>query len=410
MSVQLPADTWVFAAALLLIGAVLAAAFAGRVRIPGMLLFLAIGMVMADDGLAIVRLDDPQLAQTVGTIGLLLILFEGGLTTRISDVRRVASPAALLASVGVILTAGIVGGGAALLLDIEPTTALLIGAVVASTDAAAVFSLLRRTPLPRRLSSLLEVESGANDPVAIMLTVGLIATWQGAPTPVDWVGFAVLQVVGGLVVGAVAGLAGSWLLSRETLGAAGVYPVMALGVAGLSYGGAALLGGSGFLAVYLTGLLVGARATVYRRGILFFHEGLSSTAEVGLFLLLGMLVFPTHLPPVAGAALIVTVLLVLVARPAAVAACLLWFGYSWREMAFVSWVGLRGAVPIVLATFPAVAGHPDGELIFNVVFFVVLVSATVQGVTVRSAARLLGVDGDEESDLATASVPYDPPT
>jgi potassium/hydrogen antiporter len=397
MTAGLPADVWILAAGALLVAAILAAGFAGKVRIPGLLLFLVLGMLVADDGLGLVRLSDVELAQTLGTVALLLILFEGGLTTKPGDVRRAAGPALLLATAGVVVTAAVVALAGWWLLGLDPLTAMLIGAVVSSTDAAAVFAVLRRSPLPRRISALLEVESGANDPVAIMLTVGLVATFTGAPEPVDWVVFGVTQVVGGVVAGAVVGLAGSWMLSRAALGPTGVYPVLALGVAGLAYGAATLVGGSGFLAVYLAGLVVGAKVTLHRREIRTFHEGLSNTAEVGLFLLLGMLVFPSQLPPVAGTAVLVAVVLVLVARPLAVGLCLVWFGFTWRELLFVSWVGLRGAVPIVLATFPAVAGYPDGGLIFNVVFFVVLASAAVQGVSIRSVARFLGI----------AAVPHD---
>ncbi|WP_344008584.1 potassium/proton antiporter, partial [Isoptericola halotolerans] len=392
MTAGLPADVWILAAGALLVAAILAAGFAGKVRIPGLLLFLVLGMLVADDGLGLVRLSDVELAQTLGTVGLLLILFEGGLTTKPGDVRRAAGPALVLATAGVVVTAAVVALAGWWLLDLDPLTAMLIGAVVSSTDAAAVFAVLRRSPLPRRMSALLEVESGANDPVAIMLTVGLVATFTGSPDPTDWVVFGVTQILGGVLVGALVGLAGSWMLSRAALGPTGVYPVLALGIAGLAYGTAALVGGSGFLAVYIAGLVVGAKVTLHRREIRTFHEGLSNTAEVGLFLLLGMLVFPSQLPPVAGTAVLVAVVLVLVARPLAVGLCLVWFGYSWREILFVSWVGLRGAVPIVLATFPAVAGYPEGDLIFNVVFFVVLTSAAIQGVSIRWVARVLGIE------------------
>ncbi|WP_277209822.1 potassium/proton antiporter [Isoptericola croceus] len=391
MTAGLPADIWILAGGVLLVASILAAGFAGKVRIPGLLLFLLVGMIIADDGLDLVQVSDVELAQTLGTVGLLLILFEGGLTTKPRDVRQSAWPALVLATAGVALTAAVVALAGWWLLDLDPLTAMLIGAVVSSTDAAAVFAVLRRSPLPRRLSSLLEVESGVNDPVAIMLTVGLVATFTGSPEPSDWVAFGVVQLFGGIVAGAVVGLSGSWVLSRAELGPTGAYPVLALGVAGLAYGAAALVGGSGFIAVYLAGLIVGARVTLHRREIRAFHAGLSNTAEIGLFLLLGMLVFPSDLPPVIAPALIIAVVLVLVARPLAVGLCLVWFGYSWREIAFVSWVGLRGAVPIVLATFPAVAGYPEGALIFNVVFFVVLVSAAVQGISIRSVARVLGV-------------------
>ncbi|MCW4352599.1 potassium/proton antiporter [Hoyosella sp. YIM 151337] len=402
MSIQLPADRWVLAAALLLIAAILAAGLAQRIRMPGLLLFLGLGMVISDDGLGLFSLDDPEIAQVVGTVALLLILYEGGLTTKPSDVRRAAAPGLLLATVAVVITAALLGGATYFILNVDLLTALLIGAVVASTDAAAVFAMLRRAPLPRKMSALLEVESGANDPMAIMLTVGLIATWTESPPTSDWISFAVTQLGGGLLIGALVGFAGSRLLLVTALGPAGVYPVLGLGVAGLSYGLAAAGGASGFLAVYVTGLIVGARVPLHRRGIRTFHEGLANTAEVGLFLMLGMLVFPTNLVDVALPGLAIAAVLILVARPIAVLACLIWFRFTWQELTFASWVGLRGAVPIFLATFPAVAGYPDGDLIFNMVFFVVLISAVVQGMSIRTVAGWLNLtrEGDVWSPVA----------
>ncbi|GGC53652.1 potassium/proton antiporter [Hoyosella rhizosphaerae] len=397
MSIQLPADRWILAAALLLVAAILAAGFAQRIRMPGLLLFLGLGMLISDEGLGLVSLSDPEIAQMVGTAALLLILYEGGLTTKPRDIRKAAAPGLTLATVAVVITAAVLGGATYLILNVDLLTALLIGAVVASTDAAAVFAMLRRAPLPRKMSALLEVESGANDPMAIMLTVGLIATWTSSPPAGEWATFAVTQLGGGLLIGALVGLAGSRLLLVTTLGPAGVYPVLALGIAGLSYGLAAAGGASGFLAVYVAGLIVGAKVPLHRRGIRTFHEGLANTAEVALFLMLGMLVFPSNLIDVALPGLAIAAVLILVARPLAVVCCLIWFKFTWRELTFVSWVGLRGAVPIFLATFPAVAGYPDGNLIFNIVFFVVLVSALVQGMSIRTAAKWL--DLTEKADV-----------
>lgn len=391
MSVNLPADPLVFAGAALLVAGVLAAGFADRLRVPGLLLFLALGMLIGDDGLGLISLDDPGLAQLGGVLALVLILFEGGLATKPGDVRRAAAPGLLLATVGVLVTAGVTAGGVLLLLDAEPTTALLVGAVVASTDAAAVFTVLRRAPLPRRLTALLEVESGTNDPLAIMLTVGILASVAQVLGPLDWLVFGSWQLGGGLLLGAGVGWAGSEILRRADLGTAGLYPVLALGVAGLAYGITALLGASGFLAVYVTGLLVGARVPRHRRAIRTFHEGLANTAEIALFLLLGLLVFPSRLPAVALSALAVTAILVVLARPLAVLVCLLWFRFRWQELALVSWAGLRGAVPIVLATFPLTARYEEGETIFNVVFFVVLVSTALQGSTIGWLAGRLGL-------------------
>lgn len=394
MGIELPADAVILAVAALLAAGVLGAGFADRLRIPGALLFLCLGMVIGDEGLDLVSLADPVVAQAAGSVALLLIIYGGGLTTAPVDLRRAAGPGLLLATIGVLLTAGIVAAGAWLLLDVDVITALLIGAVVSSTDAAAVFTVLRRAPLPRQLVALLEVESGANDPAAIILTIGLLEAWRSSPSALDWAVFGLMQLGGGAVAGALVGLAGSWLLNRARLGAGGLYPVLALAVGGLSYGLAAAGGASPFLAVYVTGLVVGARVPRHRRSIRTFHDGLANTAEIGLFLLLGVLVFPSQLPELAPSALAITAVLVLIARPVAVVACLVWSSFSARELALVSWSGLRGAVPIVLATFPITAAHPDGVLIFNLIFFVVLVSVAVQGVSVAGVGRRLGLQAE----------------
>ncbi|HEX2028621.1 MAG TPA: potassium/proton antiporter [Nitriliruptorales bacterium] len=270
-------------------------------------------------------------------------------------------------------------------------TALLLGAVVSSTDAAAVFALLKRTPLPRRIGSILEVESGANDPFAIVLTVGLLATWEAGATWQQWVAFGTRQLLGGLLVGLLVGLAGSWLLRRVRLAATTLYPVLALGLGGLAYAVGARVGASGFLAIYIAGLFVGALVPRHRRIIRNFHTSLANTADIGLFLLLGLLVFPSRLPGVALRALAVTGLLVFLARPAAVALALTPFRIPWRDQLVAAWAGLRGAVPIVLSTFPFTAGFPQGDAIFDVVFFVVLASMLLQGSTVAPLIERLGL-------------------
>ena len=397
MTVSLPSDVALAAGAALLVAGVLCAGFADRLRAPGLVLFLGLGMILGTDGLGLIDFADAGLAQSIGVAALVVILYEGGLSTSPGELRRVAGSGLALATVGVVVTALVVAGGTMVLLDVPATTALLIGAVVSSTDAAAVFSVLRPTPLPARLKVLLEAESGGNDPMAVLLTVGFLAAATGDVSASDWVVFGLRQLVGGLAVGMAVGWAGSWALRRLRLGSPALYPVLGLGVAGLAYGGGALLGTSGFLAAYVAGVVVGARAPRWRRAVRTFHEGLASTAQIALFLLLGLLVFPARLPSVALAALAVAAVLVFVARPLAVAAVLPWFGYSGREVAFASWAGLRGAVPIVLATFPLTVGHPDGQLIFNVTFFVVLVSVAVQGLTVSPLARRLGLRADADS-------------
>jgi cell volume regulation protein A len=251
--------------------------------------------------------------------------------------------------------------------------------------------VLRKAPLPRRLSALLEAESGSNDPMAILLTVGLLATVEGSVTPAEWAVFGLRQLVGGAVVGVAVGYVGAVGLNRSHLGSAGLYSVLGLGVAGLAYGVGAGLGTSGFLAVYVAGIVVAARSPRHRRSLRTFHEGLAATAQIGLFLLLGLLVFPAQLPPVAVDATVIALVLVFVARPLAVLVCLLPFRMPSREVAFAGWAGLRGAVPIVLATFPLTAGYEDGVLIFDVIFFVVLVSAVLQGFTITPVAARLGL-------------------
>jgi potassium/hydrogen antiporter len=398
VTLELGVDSTVLLVAVLLLAAVLTAALAARpgsrFRIPGALLFLGIGMLVGDDGLALVQLDDQELVRDLGVVALLLILFEGGLTTKPTDLRIAALPGLLLATVGVALTAGITGFGVWLLVDVDPVTAGLIGAVVASTDAAAVFSMMRTTRLPRTVAAILRIESGANDPIAVMLTVGLLATLESGAVGVgDWAVFALVQLLGGVAVGLAVGGIGVQLLRRMELGVEGLYPVLALAVGGVAYGAAATVGASGFVAVYLAGLLAGGFVPRHRRTILGVHEALANAAEVGLFLLLGLLVFPSRLPAVALSALAVSVVLIVVARPAAVWLCTLGTGLGWRERAVVSWAGLRGAVPIVLATFPFTAGVPGGAVLFDVVFFVVLVSVLVQGTTLQPLVRMLGVSG-----------------
>ncbi|MCC5947399.1 MAG: potassium/proton antiporter [Nitriliruptoraceae bacterium] len=396
MELELGVDPLVLGVAVLLLGAVLTAAIASspgsRLRVPGALLFLGIGMLAGDEGLALFSVDDATLVRDLGVVALLLILFEGGLTTKPTDLRLAAIPGMLLATVGVLITAAITGFGVWLVLGVDPMTAALLGAVVASTDAAAVFSMMRTTPLPRKVSALLRIESGANDPIAVMLTAGLLATIGGATVgPGDWALFAVTQLLGGVAVGAAIGVAGAALLRRINLGVEGLYPILALAIGGVGYGVAATVGASGFVAVYLVGLVVGAGVPRHRRSVLGFHEAMANAAEVGLFLMLGLLVFPSRLPAVALPALAVAAVLIFIARPAAVALCSLGSGLPWRSQAVVSWAGLRGAVPIVLATFPFTAGVADGALIFDVVFFVVLVSVLVQGTTLQPLVRWLGV-------------------
>lgn len=403
MHSSFPVDAGILLGAALVIIGVVVSGVADRYRFPGLVLFLLLGMAVADDGLAIVHFGDARLAQNVAIVALVVILFEGGLATAPEAIRRAGAPAAVLATVGVIVTAAIAAGGAALAFDLPASSSLLIGAVVASTDAAAVFSALRGETMPARVRDLLQMESGLNDPIAVMLTIGMVEVWRGDPGPGDWVTFGLLHLLGGLVVGIAIGLLARLALRQLHLPSASSYPVLALAIAGLSYGVATELGSSGFLAVYLTGLVLGRKRRLVR-SLLHFHEGLAAAAEAVLFLMLGLLVFPSRLLDVIGPSLVVAGVLMFVARPIAVALCLPWFRFNRRELALVSWAGLRGAVPIVLATIPLTAGHPDGSLVFDVVFVTVLASLVIQASTVGLLVKRLGFAEDVSGAHAEIAV------
>jgi potassium/hydrogen antiporter len=382
----------------LLVGAILAASVvlalgAARTGLPVLVAFLGLGMLLGSDGPGGIAFDDADLARRVGTAGLGLILYEGGLQTSWRRLREVAAPAALLSTVGVVVSTLVTGVAAHLLFSLSWLEAILLGAVVASTDAAAVFATLRSTHVRRRLARTLEAESGGNDPMAIALTLGLIA-WIERPDTYgigDLILLVTRQIGLGLLVGAVLGAAAMWLFARIPQ-AIGVFaPVASIAAAALAFGAADTVGGSGFLAVYLVGLAVGSTPSRYRRQLVAFHAGVAFIAQVALFIVLGLLVFPHDLPHVALRGLALAFLLVFVARPAAVWASTALSSYTNRERLLLGWAGLRGAVPIVLATFALSSNVPDNETIFNAVFFVVLVSTIAQGTTLERLARRLGL-------------------
>lgn len=402
LSVSLPIDMPLLVGGGLLAAGVIAAGIGNRLAVPGALLFLGLGMPLGTDGLRLVDLSDAGLVQSVSIAALVVILFDGGVNTEAKQLRAGAGPGLALATVGVAITAGVVALGSIWLLGVEARVAWLLGAIVSSTDAAAVFSLLRRVPLADRLASILKIESGANDPVAILLTIGLLAAWDTPPTAAAWLGFGALQMIGGIVVGAVCGWLGALLLRRVELGSTGLYPVLALAVAALTYGLAVAAGASGFMAVYLAGIVVASDAPRRRGSIRSFLAALAGAAEVGLFLLLGLLVNPTDLVGVGLTAFGLTALLVAVGRPLACAITLVWFDLTPREVAAVAVLGLRGAVPIVLATLALSAGIAEADLIFNLVFFVVLTSTVIQGGAARPLLRRLGLQQPERPGRAVA--------
>jgi potassium/hydrogen antiporter len=369
-----------------------------RIGLPVVLIFLLIGVRAGVEGIGKIELRDYGFAFRVGTIALALILFDGGLNTPIVALHRTAKPASVLATLGVAGTAGLVAW-AAHLAGMPLPEALLLGAIVSTTDAAAIFSVLRGSGinLKWRVGTTLEVESGLNDPLAVILTVLLTRNLVVPIQPLDWVVLAeiVVEIAVGLAIGVAVGRGGGEVLRHLRLPSGGLYPVLTLSLALVSFGAATLLHGSGFLAVYVAGVVLGNSQLPYRTSVTRVHDAVAWLSQIAMFLLLGLLVIPSRLAAVAPLGLGLALFLVVVARPVVVAACLAPFAYTRRDILFVGWAGLRGAVPIVLATYPVLAAAPGAQRIFDLVFFIVVVSAVLQGGTVRWVTRLLGLESTE---------------
>lgn len=386
--------------ALLALLGVSASKLSSRLGVPVLLLFLAVGMLAGSDGPGGIHFDDYEVAQTLGIVALAYILFSGGLDTRWTDVRPVLGPGVALAMVGTLITALIAGSVAAWVLDLPWTTGLLLGAIISSTDAAAVFAVLRSraVSLQGSLRPLLELESGSNDPMAVFLTIAMIElVTESADSPLALVPLFVAQMAIGGLVGVAAGRAGAWAINRLHLDYEGLYPVFSLAMVAATFGVAALLQGSGFLAVYVAGLVMAREPFIHKNSLVRFHDGIGWVAQVGMFVVLGLLVFPSELPSVALEGLAVAAALIFLARPVAVFLTLAPFRAPWRESALVSWVGLRGAAPIILATFPLLEDVPEAVLLFDTVFFIVLTSVLIQGTTIPTVGRLLGVARPSET-------------
>jgi potassium/hydrogen antiporter len=386
---------------ILVAGALLAAGIVGglladRMRIPGLLLFLGLGMLAGSEGIGGIEFSDAELARTLGTIALVLIVFEGGLTAGWSEIRPVLWTAASLASVGTVLTALIAGFAAKLIFGFSTLEGMLVGAAIAATDSAAIFAVLRRSRLEKGLARSLEGESGMNDPVALLLVVGFVE-WIQTPGygVADMAGLLALKLALGAAIGLALGRLAVMALSSVRLPTDGIYPVATLAIAGIAFGAAEVAHGSGLLAVYLTALALGSASVPARRTIAAFHEGVGEVAQIGLFILLGLLVFPSALDDIALESLALSAVLILVARPLAALLATALSPFSLRERAMLGWAGLRGATPIWLATFPVVAGVAGGRQLFAIVFFVVLTSTLVQGATFEPLARRLGLTTDE---------------
>lgn len=385
-----------FAIGGLLVFALLASQLAGRLRVPGLLLVLSLGMILGSEVTGLIDFRNFRIARDVGVVALALILFEGGLASGWQPIRRVLRPALGLATVGTLVTALITGAGAALILHLSLLQGFLLGSILASTDGAAVFSILRGSTLRQRLAHTLEGEAGMNDPVAVLLVLGFIEWIERDDYGVlNLVGEFVLEMGIGAVVGILVGQGAAWALRNVSLSTAGLYPVASIAAAATAFGAGQVLGGSGFLAVYLTGLAIGSTNSPAARTVQTFHDGLAWVAQIVLFVTLGLLVFPSQLPGVALQGLAITVLLLVVARPVGVYFGTLGCRFTGAERVALSWAGLRGGVPVVLATFPLIEGLDGSLLFFNVVFFAVLVSTVMQGTTFEAVAARLGVTTNE---------------
>jgi cell volume regulation protein A len=380
----------------LLMAGIVGALLAERLRIPGLLLFLGLGMLAGSEGIGGIDFDQPGLARTLGTIALVLIIFEGGLTAGWSEIRPVLGTAASLATLGTALTAVIAGLAAKLIFGFSTLEGMLVGSAVAATDSAAIFAVLRRSTLEKRLARSLEGESGMNDPVALLLVIGFIE-WIQQPGYglADMAGLLALKLALGTAIGLALGRLAVAALNAVRLPTDGIYPVATIAIAGLAYGLAEVAHGSGLLAVYLTALALGSGNIPARRTVVSFHEGLGWVAQIALFILLGLLVFPSRLDDVALKGLALSAVLILVARPVATFLATTFAPLNVREKAMLGWAGLRGATPIWLATFPVVAGIAGGEQEFAIVFFVVVSSTLVQGASFEPLARRLGLTTDE---------------
>jgi len=392
---NIPIETILFFGSLLIFLSVLASKLADKFALPALLLFIAIGMLAGSEGPGRIYFNDPALTKTIGIVALVFIIFSGGLNTSSDDVRPVFFRGIVLSTAGVVLTAFTAGLFAVFFLKFSLLEGLLIGSIISSTDAAAVFSVLKskRISLRKPLKPLLELESGSNDPMAVFLTIGIIQLLQNRMSSLAELLPAFAMDMGiGAVMGYCFASLSVWIINHLKLDTFDLYPVLTSALVLIIYSVTTFLKGNGFLAVYIVGIMMNKNYLIHKKTILRFHESLAWMMQIIMFLTLGLLVFPSHIPPVMGTGMLVAVALMFFARPLGVFLCLLPFKMPVQEKAMVAWVGLRGAVPVILATFPWLAGLPQAHIIFNIVFFVVLTSVLIQGTSISFVSRRLKVD------------------
>lgn len=399
---MITADNMIFWVSGILLLCFIFSRYLTKIGVPVLVFFIFAGMMLGSDGIGGVYFDEAKAAVNIGNIAICFILFAGGLATRWDTVKPALAPGILLATVGVVITAVLVGIAAHLLLKFTLLEGLLLGSVVSCTDAASVFSILRSNGLnlKGKLAPLLELESSANDPAAYMMTVSVLALML-SPTHSAFglVKMLVVQTTVGLAGGLLLGYAGSELMNRIRLGSDGLYPVAALLAAAFIYSGIQLLNGNGFLGVYTAGIIMGNRYMKHKRATVRFFDGFSWLMQIAVFLTLGLLVFPSQLPGVMVPALIISAVLMFIVRPLAVFPILSFFRYTFKEKLLVSWVGFRGASSIVFALYGLTDKVPAGNTIFNIIFFTSLTSVIIQGSLLRPLARYLNVLDDEDRSL-----------
>lgn len=378
----------------LLVVGVLTTKFSSRLGVPSLVFFILVGMGLSE----FIYYDSAYLTQLFGILALIVILFEGGLQTKWASTKKVVIPSVTLATIGVFITTAVIGVLAKFILGVSWLEGLLFGAIVGSTDAAAIFAVLGNKNIRQKLTSTLEAESGTNDPMAIFLTIALIELILNPDASImTMIGGLFWQMGIGLVFGWLFGKGSVWVINKINLDSSGLYPVLSMALAILTYSATAMIGASGLLAVYIMAVIVGNSDLTYRHSIFRFNEGFAWMMQILMFVLLGLLVFPNQLIHVIWQGLALSLLLMFVARPMGVFISMILMKYDLKEKIFISWAGLRGAVPIVLATYPMLAGLDNSQLIFNVVFFVVLTSALIQGSTISPLANKLGLAGTKKA-------------